>query len=84
MIGPDDLRPLVETVVSEMLTRFSPGDRLAWPEAEAAALIGVKSHVLRDARLRGEITGAKLGRGWSYTRPDLLKFIESRRNGGQE
>ena len=33
------------------------GDRLGYPEAEAAALLGIERHVLRDCRLRGEIRG---------------------------
>ena len=35
--------------------------RLAFTEPEAAALLGVKPHVLRDCRRRGELQGAKVG-----------------------
>ena len=82
-VSPDDLKPFIDAALAEIIARFGPGDRLAYPESEAAQLLGVKSHVLRDARLRGEITGAKLGRGYAYTRADLLAFIERRKTDGQ-
>jgi hypothetical protein len=74
-----DLRPIVETCLAELLDRFGPQDRLAFSEKEAAKLLGIESHVLRDARLRNEIVGARLGRGYSYTRRDLLEFMERRK-----
>jgi hypothetical protein len=55
------------------------GGRLAYPEPEAAAAIGVASHVLRDARLRNEITGTKLGGRWGYERSELLAYLARNR-----
>lgn len=43
--------------------------------AEAAAAIGVRPHVLRDARLRGQIQGRKVGKKTVYARDELLKFL---------
>jgi hypothetical protein len=80
ILSVDELKPFIDAALAEMLARFGPADRLAYAEREAAQLLGVKSHVLRDARLRGEITGAKLGRGYAYTRADLLAFLERRKN----
>lgn len=76
----DDLRPVINAVVDEILTRIDGheaklGNRLAFPEAEAAALCGIPKHVLRDARLRGEIRGKRVGKGVVYERGELLKFL---------
>jgi hypothetical protein len=75
----DELRPMIEAVVTEVVSRFGDAGRVAFPEAEAAGLMGVKRHVLRDARLRGEISGSKVGRGYVYTRADLLAFLTRRK-----
>lgn len=77
----DDLRPLVHLAVAEALDcleeeRAKFNGRLAFIEAEAASLLGVKPHVLRDCRRRGELQGAKVGSRIVYTRADLLKFLE--------
>ena len=82
--SPDDLRPLVELIVDETLekigeTRAKLSGRLAYPEPEAAALLGVQPHVLRDARLRGEIVGSKAGKKTVYERTELLKFLQRNR-----
>lgn len=80
-----ELRSIVETVVAEVLDRMearaSLNGRLAYTEAEAAALIGVPTHVLRDARIkRHEITGTKVGKTTVYTRGELERFLEQRKN----
>lgn len=77
----EDLRPLVHLAVAEALDRMEAerarfNGRLAFTEPEAAVLLGVKPHVLRDCRRRGEIEGAKVGSKIVYTRVDLLKFLE--------
>jgi helix-turn-helix protein len=51
---------------------------LALAEPEAAATIDVARHVLRDARLRGEITGSRIGKRIVYARKDVMAFLESR------
>ena len=77
----DALRPLVHLAVAEALERMEAerakfNGRLAFTEAEAAVLLGVKPHVLRDCRRRGELQGAKVGSRIVYTRADLLEFLE--------
>jgi hypothetical protein len=79
-LSESDLAPIVEAAVARVLDRFgSDAARVCYPEREAAALLGVKSHVLRDARLRAEIVGSKIGRGYSYSRADLVRWFDSRR-----
>ena len=75
-----EMGPLIERVVAETVQRIEAqrakfADRLAYPEPEAAALLGVKPHVLRDARLRGEVRAARLGKRLLYAREELLKFL---------
>jgi len=77
----DALRPLVHLAVAEALDRMEAeraklNGRLAFTEPEAAVLLGVKPHVLRDCRRRGELQGAKVGSRIVYTRADLLEFLE--------
>lgn len=79
-----DLRPLVEFVVSIALDRLETdrrrlGDKLAFSEPEAAALLGVRPHVLRDARLRGEIPASRVGRRIRYERDELLRYLRKQR-----
>jgi len=82
---PNDLKPLVEHVVVATLEKLEAADRklgsrLAYSEPEAAALLGIKSHVLRDARLRGEIAGSRVGKRVLYERSQLIKFLRRQRN----
>ena len=77
----EELRPLVHLAVAEALERLESdraklNGKLAFPEAEAAMLLGVKPHVLRDCRRRGELQGAKVGSKIVYTRADLLDFLD--------
>ena len=83
-LDPDDLRPLVTTVVTEVLSqteadRAKLNGRLGYTEPEAAALLGVAPHVLRDVRLRGEIKARLVGRRYVYSRDALLKFLGASR-----
>ena len=77
----DDLRPLIQSIVDETLDHIDaaqsrlPISQLAYTEAEAAGLIGVAPHSLRDARLRGEIKASRLGKRILYQRSELLKFL---------
>jgi excisionase family DNA binding protein len=77
------LQPIIASAVRLALQEIQAGDaklgadRLAYSEAEAAALLGVARHVLRDARLRKEIRAKKIGKGWRYSRAELARFIES-------
>jgi Helix-turn-helix domain len=77
----DALQPLVHLAVAEAMERMEEeraklNGRLAFTEPEAAVLLGVKPHVLRDCRRRGELQGAKVGSRIVYTRADLLAFLE--------
>lgn len=84
--NPTDLQPLVEQVVTEVLRQREAdeakfGNRLAYPEPEAAALIGVAPHVLRDARRRGEIHARLCGKRYLYPRAELLRYLSDTRAG---
>lgn len=76
------LQQLIEQVVSEVLGRIEKSGigkrsdgRLAYSESEAASLLGVAKHVLRDVRYRGGIHARKVGREWRYSYDDLVKFL---------
>lgn len=75
-----DLERLIATVVARVLAEREAdaatlGDRLGYTESEAAALLGIKPHVLRDCRLRGKIKGSRVGRRILYSRDELLKML---------
>ncbi len=79
-LEPADLKPLVEQIVTETVERLADerakmGGRLGFTEAEAAELIGVARHTLRDCRLRGEIEGRLVGKKIVYSRDELLRFL---------
>ena len=82
-LSDDDLRPLVQAVVAETLATANrlQGDRLAYTEQEAAALLGLAKHQLRDLRLRGEISAKRAGRSWLYGRDELLRFLANTNTG---
>jgi hypothetical protein len=78
-----DLKPLIESIVAEMADRLAPmDDRISVDEAEAARLIGVAPHVLRDARRRGEVGAAKIGKKHVYLRLDLVALVQARKASG--
>ena len=81
----DDLQPLVQSIVDATLERIdraqaklSP-DRLAYSEQDAAAIIGVARHSLRDARLRGELNASRCGKRVVYQRSELVKYLTDRK-----
>jgi len=84
-LSPSDLRPLVEAVVAEVVSQLQASeamlgrDRLAYTEPEAAKLLGVRSHVMRDARLRGEIVATRVGGRIAYERSELLAYLARER-----
>jgi len=53
--------------------------RLAFTEPEAAALLGVQRHVLRDLRLNDEIAASRVGRRIVYEVEELRKFLRKKR-----
>ena len=76
------VKSIVEQTVAETLNRIEAdrarlNGRLAYPEAEAAGLLGIPRHVLRDSRLRGEIDASRIGKRVVYERDQLLKFMET-------
>jgi hypothetical protein len=81
------LRPLVQVVVRETLAaleadRARVPDRLAYSEAEAARLLGLNVHQLRDERLRGRIAASQVvGRRVRYLREDLINYLMTSRTG---
>ena len=68
-----------ETVERLEEERDRLGERLAFREHEAAALLSVERHTLRDARLRGEVEASRLGRRIIYSRDQLLRLLERNR-----
>ena len=68
----ETLRPLIAAVLES--TGILPGwplGRVALQETEAARCIGVKPHVLRDARLRLRLPHGLIGRTVTYTTAQL-------------
>lgn len=79
-----DLEPLIAAAVRATLETIHAdesrlADRLGYPEPEAASLLGVARHVLRDARLRGELHGRLVGKKIVYSRSELVRFLEGGR-----
>ena len=79
-----DLRPVIQQIVAATLVQIQSdeaklGDRLAYTEPQAAAILGIRPHVLRDARLRGEISGSRVGKRILYERDELLRFLRQQR-----
>ncbi len=79
----DDLQPVIASVVDRVLERLAAdserlGDRLAYSELEAADLLGLPRHVLRDMRLRGQISAKKCGKQFRYSRQTLVDFLNDK------
>jgi hypothetical protein len=77
-VSTAEFRPIVELVVAETLGRLpaaKEGPRLAYNESEAARLLGVRRHVLRDARLRGEVRATRVGKRVAYERGELVAYL---------
>jgi len=80
-LNPDDLRPLVQAVVAEVVAARTDADsklggRLGFTEPEAAAALGIAPHCLRDCRLRREIHARKIGKRYVYSAAELRRFLE--------
>lgn len=77
-LDPAELRPLLQTIVAEVLavTDRLPGDRMAFTEAEAAKLLGLRVHQLRDQRLAGRLSFSRGPKNAAlYTRADLAAYL---------
>jgi hypothetical protein len=84
VVDTAELRPLVQAIVAETLAAVGSAsaggvERLAYTEKEAAALLGVGPHVLRDARLRGEICATRCGGRIGYVRGELVAYLARNR-----
>ena len=84
-IDADALRPLIDQAVAAALAalekdRGALDGKLAYSEPEAARLLSLHAHQLRDERLRGRIH-ASVGPGKKilYGRDDLMDYLRSRR-----
>ncbi len=85
-IPPEALKPLVRDIVAEAIAQMEaaraavPDGKLAYSEPEAAALLGLRVHQLRDERRRGRIQASVIvGRRVRYQRDDLLTYLRERR-----
>ena len=80
-----ELAPVIAATVQATLARIAAdsaklGDKLAFDEPEAARLLSLESHQLRDERLRGRITASVIvGRRIRYRREDLLEYLTRNR-----
>lgn len=80
MLEPSDLDAIARAVaqhlqqLESMQQRLGNPERLAYPETEAAQLLGLPQHVLRDARLRGDYD-KRIGKRFVYGRKTLLELI---------
>jgi hypothetical protein len=71
-------REEIRTVVLETIAEYQQqAHRLGYPEAEAAAAMGIPRHRLRDARLRNEVSARKVGKGYVYSTVALLRYLEA-------
>jgi hypothetical protein len=79
------LKPLIEEIVAATVARLESDrsqldGRLAYTEPEAAGLLGLAQHQLRDERLRERIRASMgPGRKILYAKRDLLDYLASRR-----
>lgn len=86
-LDAEALKPLVRIIVAEVIDQLRDAeartaDRLAYSEAEAARLLGLNTHQLRDMRLRGDIEALKIvGGRVRYSREQLLAYLARRRVG---
>ncbi len=77
-----ELQPVITEAVRLALEEIRtaegrlPLERLGFCEVEASRLLGIKPHVLGDARRRGEITARKIGKKYVYSRAALVRFLE--------
>lgn len=85
-LDADELRPLVREIVSQTIDHLAQtetrldrmGERLGFTEPEAAELLGIKPHVLSDARRRGEVQAKLIGKRFIYSRDGLRRYLAER------
>ena len=82
-----DLREIVVPIVAEVVASvqshpLDSNEQLAYLEPDAAKILGIASHQLRDARLRGEIVSTKVGGRIGYERSELIAYLVRGRSKG--
>jgi len=84
-LDPETFAPLIDRAVAAAIAaldqqRTAFGDRLAFSEAEAAAMLGLEAHNLREARRKGHIAASRgPNRRILYSRQDLLTYLAENR-----
>ncbi len=73
------IRPLVEAVVSEVLTRMSAellrAGQPCYSHADTAKMLGISSYTLHELRRAGQITGSAAGRRYAYSREAIVRYL---------
>jgi len=83
-VNPELLRPVIQAVVNEFLTRWEEErakltSKAAFSEAEAARLLSLRPHQLRDERRRGRIKASHgPGKTILYQPANLIEYLLSR------
>ena len=80
----DNWAPPIERIVAVTLSKqendaAKHNGKLALDEASAAAACGIQRHALRDARMRGELTGTRPDRRICYEICELRAWMEKNR-----
>jgi excisionase family DNA binding protein len=84
-LDPEALRPLIVEIVEQVVARLEAAraqipERLAFSEAEAARLLGLGRHQLREERRRGRISSHRVvGKQVRYAHQDLLAYLTQAR-----
>jgi hypothetical protein len=87
-IDPDELKPLIRDIVEAVLAEAAGlqhllNGKLAVPESEAAALLGLNPWQLRDLRLARKISYSRIvGARVRYTLDDLTGYLRQSREAG--
>lgn len=74
------LKPLIESIIKQVISTVDDRNilkgKLVVDETEAARLLGLKKHCLRDERLRGGIKASQtVGNRIRYTAADLIGYV---------
>lgn len=83
-IDIEAIRPHLEKIVADVLakldsTRDRMDGRIAFSEQEAARMLSLNPHQLRDIRRRGEIRASvACGGRIRYAKEDLLRYLADR------
>jgi hypothetical protein len=78
-VSETQLAQLAELAASRALAKLAqlPSDRIAYPIAEAARVVGLPRNTLDDARSRGEFKAVKRCGKWMVTRAELLRWLDA-------